>query len=502
MKKLVNLTLFLLTLFFSLNSSSVFAVERSETLVVANPADAKTLDPILATDGASMGLMLQIYEGLLRYDFEKQQLLPGLAEKWEKTDETTYRLTLRKGVKFHNGETLTPEDVKFSFDRAMGPGGTANKLYTDPIESVSIVDGDIVFKLKRPFTPFLMSLTFTWSSIVSQKAVEQLGERFGLDATGAGTGPFMFSQWNKGDRIILDRFTDYWDTPAPLARMIMRSVPEATNRTIELESGAVDVSLIVHANDVKRIDANPELKMLRTLDYIVTYMGINQSRKPLGDLRVREALSLALDISGIHKVVWQGSGKVPNGALSWVSLYADHNLPIPQQNTDRAIELLEEAGVKNLKLSLWTADRKERIDAATIIQAQLAEVGITVDVQILEWGAFLDGLLSGKPDLFILGSGYADPGLTFRSMYHSQSNSNYTHTNDPELDRLADESLIIPDGPERAKLFEVLQKRIVELHPALFLNDEEYLIGANKKVQGFKPGPRGYHDLSRIYFSK
>ena len=499
MRRILSL-LFVFVLFFA-GTVSAYAADREHSLIVANPADAKTLDPVVGTDGASMGLMLQIYEGLLRYDFDKQDVFPLLAEKWEQPDDRTYVFTLREGVKFHDGETMKAADVKFSIDRAMGPLGTANKLYTDHIESVEATDDrTVTIRLKAPFTPFLTSLTLTWASIVSRKSVENLGENLNMDATGVGTGPFRFSQWTKGDRIILSRFDDYWGKPTTLEQMVMRSVPEATSRTIELESGAVDLSLIVHANDIKRISENPELKVLRALDYIVTYMGMNQSRPALQDVRVRQAIALAVDVEALQKAVWQGSGKAPAGPISWVARYSDHNLPVPKQDIDKSKELLEEAGVKNLKLSLWTADRKERIDAATILQGQLAEAGINVEIQVLEWGAFLDGLTSGKPDLFILGSGYSDPGLTLKAMYHSQSNSNYTHTSDPALDEMADKSLVIPDGPEREKLFMDMQKRLVELYPAVFLNDEEYLVGANKKVEGFQPGPRGYHSLVGVYF--
>lgn len=499
MKKLFVLLPVLIVLCMLVSPAA--AADRAHTLIVANPADATTLDPVVGTDGASMGLMLQIYEGLLKYDFKKQEILPLLAEKWEQTDDRTYRFTLREGVKFHNGETMKASDVKFSFERAMGPLGTANKLYAEHIESVETPDDHtVVIRLKAPFTPFAAALTLTWASIVGQKAVEKLGENFTMDATGAGTGPFKFVSWTKGDRVILDRFDGYWGKPTSLEQIVMRSVPEATGRTIELESGAVDLSLIIPVNDIKRISEDPELKVQRTLDYIVTYMGMNQSRPALKDPRVREAIALAVDVEALHKAIWRDTGKVPNGPLSWVTRYSAHDIPAPKQDVEKARLLLKEAGVKNLKLNLWTADRKERIDAATILQSQLAEVGIDVEIQVLEWGAFLDGLVAGKPDLFILGSGFFDPGLTLKAMYTSTSNSNYTHTQDAMIDELTDKALTIPDGPEREKLFIALQKRLTELHPAVFLNDEEYLVGANKKVEGFTPDPRGYHSLVGVYF--
>lgn len=174
----------------SFGTSASFALERSETLIVANPADAKTLDPAITGDGPSMGLMLQIYEGLLRYDFDKQDVVPLLAEKWEQVDDLTYRFTLREGVKFHNGETMRASDVKFCFERVMSPLGTGNKLYADAIESVETPDErTVVFRLKAPYAPFITSLTLTWASVLSQKGVERLGENLNLDATGVGTGP-------------------------------------------------------------------------------------------------------------------------------------------------------------------------------------------------------------------------------------------------------------------------------------------------------------------------
>ena len=487
----------------SFGTSASFALERSETLIVANPADAKNLDPAIAGDGPSMGLMLQIYEGLLRYDFDKQDVVPLLAEKWEQVDDLTYRFTLRDGVKFHNGETMRASDVKFCFERAMGPLGTGSKLYTDAIESVETPDErTVIFHLKAPYAPFITLLTLTWASVLSQKGVERLGENLNLDATGVGTGPYKFSSWQKGDRIVLDRFDDYWGKKAALKQIVMRAVPEAVNRTIELESGAVDISLIIHANDIRRISENPDLKVLRRLDYIVTYMGMNQRHKPLDDPKVREAIACALNVEALQKAVWQGTGRVPNGPLAWEARYADHDLPLPVQDVERAKRLLEEAGVKDLELKLWTADRKERVDAATIIQGQLAEVGIKVDIQVMEWGAFLDGLLAGRQQLFILGSGFSDPGLTVKALYYTDGSANYTHVDDKTLNELTDRSLALPDGPERAKLFADIQRRLAALRPAVYLNDEEYLVGAARRVEGFQPGPRGYHSFVDVYFAK
>jgi peptide/nickel transport system substrate-binding protein len=216
---------------------------------VANIYDARTLDPIVQNEVATSGMCLHIYDTLLALD-QENNLVPMLAEKWEQIDDVTYKFTLRKGVKFHNGEPFSAKDVKYTVERAQTPVGSAIRQYSEVVDKVEIVDDyTVIFKLKAPFTPFLMSLSHTWGSIVNQKAVEAGGESYGMNPV--GTGPFKFKSWNKGDRIVLERNDDYWGKKPAYKELVMRAVAESINRTIELESGAVDIAYRVPVTDIR-----------------------------------------------------------------------------------------------------------------------------------------------------------------------------------------------------------------------------------------------------------
>ncbi|NLK19373.1 MAG: ABC transporter substrate-binding protein, partial [Synergistaceae bacterium] len=197
-------------------------VMAKDTLVVANIYDARTLDSITQNEVATSGMCLHIYDTLIALD-QDNNLVPMLAEKWEQVDDLTYKFYLRKGVFFHNGEPFTAADVKYTVERAQTPVGSAIRQYSEVVDKVEVIDDHTVtMTLKSPFTPFLMSLTHTWGSIVNQKAVEAAGESYGMNPV--GTGPFKFKSWNKGDQIVLERNDDYWGEKPAYKELVMRAV--------------------------------------------------------------------------------------------------------------------------------------------------------------------------------------------------------------------------------------------------------------------------------------
>ena len=209
-------------------------IEDKDELIVATAYDAKSLDPHAVNDVASSNVMLQIYNTLVTIDGDGN-VTPSLAETFEQVDEVTYKFTLKKGVKFHNGEEMKAEDVKFSIERAANSPAIAHifgDINTDSFE----IDDDytISFKLNNPNTGFLSSLAHTGGSILNQKAVEAEGDNYGMKPV--GTGPFKFVNWAKGDRVELEKFDDYHGEEPKFSKMVIRVIPEPTNRTIELES--------------------------------------------------------------------------------------------------------------------------------------------------------------------------------------------------------------------------------------------------------------------------
>lgn len=472
-----------------------------DTLVVANIYDARTLDSITQNEVATSGMCLHIYDTLIALD-QDNNLVPMLAEKWERVDDLTYKFFLRKGVVFHNGEPFTAADVKYTVERAQTPLGSAIRQYSEVVDKVEVIDDHTVtMTLKSPFTPFLMSLTHTWGSIVNQKAVEAAGESYGMNPV--GTGPFKFKSWNKGDQIVLERNDDYWGKKPAYRELVMRAVAESVNRTIELESGAVDIAYRIPVTDIKRIEENDKLTLYRHFENSTTYMGFNCSKEPWNNPKVRQAVRLALDNVGMQKAVFRGTGRTPNAPVAPTVKYSNKNIPYVKRDLEAAKKMLAEAGVQlPLKAEIWTNDYKPRRDLATIIQAQLKEVGIDVEIKVLEWGAYLDGLQKKVHDMYILGwvASVPDPEFALAGVFQSNGGSNYTFFADEEVDALLAKGKSIPDGDEREAVYMKLQERIFDLAPWVYLYNEETFHGSQKNVKGFVPSPRGFHLLTNVIF--
>ena len=191
-----------------------------------------------------------------------------------------------------------------------------------------------------------------------------------------------------------------------LFRSVFRSISESTARTVGLETGEVDIAYPMINNDISRIEENEALVLQRKPLASTTYMGFNTTRKPFDDPRVRSAFSMALDTVGIQKAVFRGVGKTPRTLIpDGIKYSIDAELPAHARDIEAARKLFAEAGVdpKGLKLEIWTNERKERVDMATIIQAQLKELGIDAEIKVLEWGAYIQGLQKKTHDLFLLG---------------------------------------------------------------------------------------------------
>ena len=487
------------------------AKEQRDTLVVADQYDATTFDPVRHNDYPSSRACHQVYDTLIFLN-DDGTFRPGLAEKWEFVSDTAYKMYLRKGVKFHNGEELKAEDVKFSLERATTDLGAHIKTYSQDLDSVEVLDDyTVVLHLKKVNFPFFASLAHSWGSIVNKKEVEAQGENYGTPAgTAVGTGPFKFVSWQKSDRYTLERFDDYWGEKVKFKTLVLRSIPEPTARTVGLETGEVDIAYPMINNDISRIEENEALVLQRKPLASTTYMGFNTTKKPFDDPRVRKAFSAALDTVGIQKAVFRGVGKTPRTLIpSGIKYSIDAELPAHARDVEAAKKLFAEAGVdpKELKIQIWTNERKERVDMATIIHSQLQELGMDPDnvkIKVLEWGAYIQGLQSKEHDLFLLGWGLSvpDPDYAVAGLLETGAGTNYTFFSDAKLDELLAKGRAMPDGPDREKAYKDMQLYINEMCPMILLHNDESLVGVQKTVKGFVSNPFDVHTFATAYFEE
>lgn len=480
------------------------SAEVQDTLTVAVGSDAKSLDPHATNDYPSSNAMKQVYDTLVEVD-ENGQVVGNLAEKYEIIDGTTYKFYLKKGVKFHNGEELKASDVKYSFERAMSPAGASISHVVGNIdpEGFEIVDDyTIIIRTKEVNAAFLSGISHIGGGVIlNQKAVEEAGEDYSIKPV--GTGPFKFVEWKKGDKIVLERFDEYHGTVAAYKNLVLKVVLESTNRTIELESGGVDIAYNISINDIKRIEENPDTYLIKVANNSVQYLGFNAQKAPFDNKLVRQAIDYAIDIESIVEAVYRGTAMVAKGPVPPNTRFYNKALPASPYNVQKAKELLAQAGYPNgFKAQLWSNDNKNRIDIGTIIQNQLKDVGIEVELRVLEWGTYLDGLMNGEHDMYLLawGTETADPDTGIYSPFHSSQigNNNFSCYNNPKVDQLLDAGRMTLDSEKRNDIYAEIQETVVDDLPWICIANSENVIGVSSKIENFKPNGFGYYNLSNI----
>ncbi len=476
-----------------------------DSLIIALGYDASSLDPTSVNDVPSSTIIGQIYEPLIQIDEESGELLPGLAESFEQIDDVTYEFKLKKGVKFHNGEELKASDVKFTFERGIESGAKASIVGQIDESSFNISDDyTISFKIKAPNSSFLPSIAETGMGMVNEKAVTEAGDAYSMNPV--GTGPFEFVSWRKGDSIELKRFEEYHGEKPKISEMTFKIIPEATNRVIELESGGVDIACEISPNDVPRVEEHPDLQLLSTTDLSLSYLGFQTEKEPYNDVRVRQAIAYAIDLPSIIQSVWRGVGTVATSPMSSMQKYFNSDLKVREKNIAKAKELLKEAGYPDgFKAKIWTHEHKQRMDIATLIQSELKEVGIDVDIQVLEWGSFLSGLYNGEHEMCILGffSNIQDPDNSLYQVFHSSlkgSKGNMAYFSNDRVDELLDKGRVLPDSEEREQVYHELQELLVEQAPWIPLYSGKQLVGVRKDVIGFEPSITGIHSFINVSF--
>lgn len=497
-------SLLLMSVLIAFLGMNLEAKADKNVLVVAQGADAKILDPHGTNDQPSSRVAGQIYDSLVKQDLD-MNIIPGLAESWTQIDDTTTEFKLRKGVKFHNGEELTADDVKFTLDRMKNSPAVAHII--GAVESVEVVDDNTVrIKTAKPFGALLSHLAHTATSILNREAVEKAGGSYGQHPV--GTGPYKFVDWQAGDRITLQANPDYFMGKAPTEKVVFRSIVEGTNRTIGLETGEVDIAYDLEPIDKMMVEGNDSLDFVEEPSLSMTYLGFNVKKEPLNNKKVRQAVAYAVNVQDIIDAAYQGSATKANSPIGPKVFGYNPNAKSYEYNPEKAKELLKEAGFPNgVKLKIWINDNPTRRDIAVILQDQLKQVGIDATIEMLEWGAYLDGTARGEHDMFILGwvsvTGDADYGL--EPLFHSANQGgagNRSFYSNPKVDELLSNAKNSTNSEDRKKYYYEAQELIQEEIPVFTIAYTSQNIGKQKTVQGFNMHPAGHHKIYGTYKTK
>ena len=481
------------------------AKKVKEEMIIAQDGESKSLDIHQGNDGFSLRANRLIYSRLVEAD-ENMQIHPGLAESWQQLDDKTMQFKLRKGIKFHNGDDFTAEDVKFSFERMMNSPRIAFVL--PPIERIDIVDDYTVnIVTKTPFGPLLAHLSHPALGMVSKKLLTENPEA--LKEKPIGTGSYKFKEWIYGDKLVLEKNEDFYDkNERRLKYIIFKNVVEASNRAIGLETGEIDIATPISSVDEENIKNNPKLQLLTKPSISYSYIGMNMTKAPLNDIRVRKAINYAIDKQAIIDVILNGNGKIATSPIAPGVFGFTDKTKNYEYNVEKAKELMKEAGYENgFTTSILVFSGEANTQTAEIVQAYLKEIGIDLKIEIVEVSAYWDMTERGVHNLF-LGSwgvvtGDADYGLY--AMYHSSAKGgagNRDFYENEKVDELLDKAKTEIDPETRKKLYEEAQILIVNDAPDVMLYNRNLTVGAQKYIKGLGIHPVTLYNFATVYIEE
>jgi len=503
MKKLIIISAaaLLLTACGGGKTTSNETTAKRDTLVYSQSSDAVTLNPHMATDLYSRRVLANIFDRLVETD-EELNLVPGLAKSWDQVDETTLVFNLREGVKFHNGEELTSEDVKYTLEKAT-ESPAVGVLYK-AIKEVETPDTHtVVVKSYEASGSLIHHLSHITASIMNKKHNES-AENIAIEPV--GTGAYSLSQWNPGDRMSLVRNEDYFRGVAPIENIEIRPIPEETSRVIGLETGEIHISTDIETIARETIIEHKEINLEEMSSLGVAYMGLNAGSGPTSDKRVRQAIAYAIDKDAIINSVLMGSVENANTLLGPGVVGHSTGTKEIGYDVEKAKALIDEAGYADgLNLRLVTSNNELRRQMSEIIQAQLKEIGVELSIEILEWSTFLSITGNGEADLFMLGwsnsSGDADYGMTpilHGSMVGSGGNRSYFENSVfDELLELGSGELDYDTRMDYYAQAQDVMNEEVPIYPLYFMLANA---GIRKEVEGFVQTPINNPNFFKLSF--
>jgi len=488
-----------LALALLLSCGAATAASAQTTLRIGLAEDPDVLDPSLARTYVGRIVFASICDKLFDID-ENLKIVPQLALSNETSaDGKTVTIKLRPGVKFHDGEPLDAAAAKYSLDRHLNMKGSFRKSELSTVDSVEMVDPlTIKLNLKTPFSPLLALLTDRAGMMVSPKASEAAGDKFGLHPVCAG--PYKFVERVQQDRIVVEKFADYWNKDQVfIDKITYLPIVDGTVRLANLRSGGLDLIERVQATDIKTVRDDKKLKLSKavSLGYAgITYNLANgpKADTPFGkDARVRQAFELSIDREAINQVVFNGEFVPGNQWISPQNSYYQEKFPIPKRDVAKAKALLKEAGVAGpLTLDLMVPNGAENKAVAEVIQSMTAEAGFDLKIRVTEFATSLKQAEDGNFQLFLIGwSGRPDPdgnSYVFQTCKAPQNNGNYC---DPEVDAAHAVARSKSDPAERKKAYETVARKTLSEGSVLYLYHAQVLLALSEKLDGFKPMPDG-----------
>lgn len=489
-----KLRVLLLTILLGLLASSLAQV----TVRVGLGADPDILDPDLGRTLVGRIVFASLCDKLFEITPDLQ-VVPQLATGYEVSEDgLTLTIRIRQGVVFHDGTPLNAEAVKFNLDRSLNLPGSLRRSEIQQISSVEAVDNYTVqVNLSEPFAPLIAQLADRAGMMISPTAAKTLGEQFGASPVCAG--PFKFVSRVALDRIVLERFADYWDAERiKIDRVIFLPIPDASVRLVNLRAGDLDLIEGVATTDLNLVRADPNLELISSPSLAYQGLTINLANPaprdhPLAtDVRVREALDLSLDRNAINQVVFDGQFLAGNQPHPPTSPWYIADYPMVARDVERAKALLAEAGHTRVAFELIVVNNPVAIRVGEVIQIMAAEAGFDISLRPTEFVTALDLQTQGTYDVFQVGwSGRIDPDGNIHQFHTCEGTFNFTGYCDDVVTQLLNEARTTSDPTERLALYREAALRFLPNRHIIYLYHPQLFFAHTNRLRGFEAYPDG-----------
>jgi peptide/nickel transport system substrate-binding protein len=479
----------------------------AQTLHIGLRQDPDLLDPTLGSSYVGRIVFAGMCDKLFDID-EKLNIVPQLASGYEWKDQTHLLIRLRPGVIFHDGEKLDAEAAKYKLNRDLTAKGSMRRGEINSIETIEVIDPlTVLLTLHAPSSPLLAQLTDRAGMMISPKAAEAAGDKFGLHPVCAG--PFEFESRVAQDKIVLKRFPGYWNAGAiHFDEVVYQPNVNATARLENLRAGALDLVEYILPTDVETVKRDPKLRIAINGSLAYTGITINVGNGPaantiLGQNKlVRQAFELSIDRDALVQVVFNNMNTPTAQANPSSSAYYVESLKPPARDVEKAKALLAQAGVKTpVPVVLTITNETDIQQASEVIQSMAREAGFDVKIRSMEFASSLQAAYAGDFEAYLIGwSGRADPDGNMWQMLHGSGTFNYGHYQNPDVDKALDDARTVSAVDQRRALYAKVWERERDDLPLIYLWAPANIVGLKASIIGFRQVPDGLIRLQGMAF--
>ncbi|HPX70461.1 MAG TPA: ABC transporter substrate-binding protein [Bacillota bacterium] len=463
---------------------------KKDSVIIGLEENAQSLDPQYCGDAFGFSVMMNIFDPLFRAD-KNGDVYPVLVKDWNKSDDgKVYTFNLKEGIKYHNGDELKAEDVKYTFERAIeSPYATDLFSCIDSIKVLS--DYSVEVTLKYPYDAFMSILYQPAACIVSRKIVEA-SESF--DKNPIGTGPYKLVEWKGAESIILTAFEDYHLGEASIKDVEFRIIMDKSTGMIALEKGEIDAYVNIASTDRQALIDNDAFAFYEVPSYFCYYLELNNLVEPFNDLRVRQAIAYSIDKGAIidsaqNGIAEEAHHQVPPGIFGGTDQVKSY-----PRDLEKAKALLTEAGYPD-GFDITLTGLEAYTKTLQVLQSNLTELGLNVEIQVLEFGTFLDEIFGPECSAFVVEYGvfYPDADAILYRGYHSDffgPLGNFPRYSNSEMDALLEKARVSSDKAEREALYVEILTKLNEDVPNVPLYMSTTNIGCRKELKGVYAQPQ------------